>query len=440
MLFAMTASGGSWKPQRHLAYIDRKITDAISGRGSKRLIITVPPRHGKSLLVGQYVPAWFAGMYPDKRTIFASYEADFAAQWGRKARGVVEAWGHLFGVQVDPASRAANRWEILGRLGGMQTAGAGGALTGKGADLLICDDPIKNAEEAYSQTIRDKIWDWWLSTAFTRLEPGGVAVVIHTRWHPDDLIGRLIKQSGQGGQEWEVINFPAIAESADVLGRKPGEALWPSRFNIEHLREIEREVGPYWFSAQYQQRPTPIEGGMFKRDWFRTIHAAPKTKSRVRYWDLAATEGGGDYTVGTLVGIDEDGEYVVLDVVRVQAEPSRRDRIILDTAIQDGRKTLIRMEQEPGAAGVSQMVAMGRLLEGFRFKGAAVTGSKIVRADSAASQAGCGRVKILSGAWNRAWLDELSMFPNCDHDDQVDSFSGAFNALIKPTSQFKVYV
>ena len=268
LLFATYASGGKWKPQKHLAYIDRKITDALSGRGSKRLIVTVPPRHGKSEFISKWFPAWFAGMYPNKRVMLASYEADFAAGWGRKARAILEEWGHLFGVQVDPASRAANRWGILGASGGMQTAGAGGPLTGSGADILVVDDPIKNAEEAYSDTIRAKLWDWWLSTAYSRIEPGGVAIVLHTRWHEDDLIGRLIQEMENGGEAWEVINFPAIAEEHDVLGRKPGESLWPARYDESALERIKNTIGPYWWSSLYQQRPSPLEGGMFKREWF----------------------------------------------------------------------------------------------------------------------------------------------------------------------------
>lgn len=563
LLFATHASGGKWKPQRHLAYIDRKITDALSGRGSKRLIVTISPRHGKSEFISKWFPAWHVGMYPSKRVMLASYEADFAAGWGRKARAILEEWGHLFGVQVDPASRAANRWGVLGASGGMQTAGAGGPLTGSGADCiaegsmvetidgakpiediqvgdivlgwlgqnvyrkvlatrevgerdvielstptkngvrltpdhrvlandwwvragqitdsssvrtlsgeepavihwagksrvydiqveecenfyangilvhncLIIDDPIKNAEEAYSDTIRAKLWDWWLSTAYSRIEPGGVAIVLHTRWHEDDLIGRLIQEMDNGGEAWEVINFPAIAEEHDVLGRKPGEALWPARYDEKALERIKNTIGPYWWSSLYQQRPSPLEGGMFKREWFKVIEEPGKITKRCRYWDLAATQGGGDYTVGALIGLNDEGDYILLDVVRGQWEPHRRDAIIQATAASDGREVMIRAEQEPGASGVAQIDAMTRRLTGYRFKGEKVTGDKVVRADAASSQAGIGRIKLLKGEWNRAFLDEVTMFPSGKHDDQVDAFSGAFNALTKPVSSFCV--
>jgi predicted phage terminase large subunit-like protein len=438
LLFATHASGGKWKPQRHLAYIDRKITDALSGRGSKRLLVTIPPRHGKSEFISKWFPAWFVGMYPNKRVMLASYEADFAAGWGRKARAILEEWGHLFGVQVDPASRAANRWGILGASGGMQTAGAGGPLTGSGADILVVDDAIKNSEEAGSDTIRSKLWDWWLSTAYSRIEPGGVAIVLHTRWHEDDLIGRLIQEMDNGGEAWEVINFPAIAEEHDVLGRKPGEALWPARYDEKALERIKNTIGPYWWSSLYQQRPSPLEGGMFKREWFKVIEEPGKITKRCRYWDLAATQGGGDYTVGALIGLNDEGDYILLDVVRGQWEPHRRDAIIQATAASDGREVMIRAEQEPGASGVAQIDAMTRRLTGYRFKGEKVTGDKVVRADAASSQAGIGRIKLLKGEWNRAFLDEVTMFPNGKHDDQVDAFSGAFNALTKPVSSFCV--
>lgn len=438
LLFATNASEGKWKPQRHLAYIDRKITDAIAGRGSKRLIVTIPPRHGKSLFISQWFPAWHIGMYPAKRVILASYEAEFAGTWGRKARGVLEEHGHWFGVQVDPSSRASSRWGVSGYAGGMQTAGAGGPLTGSGADVLVVDDAIKNAEEAYSDTIRNKIWDWWLSTAYSRLEPGGIAIVLHTRWHEDDLIGRLIREMESGGEQWEVINFPAIAEEHDVLGRAPGEALWPERYGVADLERIKNTVGPYWWSALYQQRPAPLEGGMFKREWFKVFEGHPKLTKKCRFWDLAATDSGGDWTVGALIGLDEEGDYIILDVVRGQWEPHKRDAVILQTAASDGKDTLIRAEQEPGAAGVAQIDALTRKLQGYRFKGERASGDKVVRADAAASQSGIGRVKILRGEWNRAFLDELAMFPNGKHDDQVDAFSGSFNALIKPVSSFMV--
>ena len=190
----------------HLELIDEAVVEAI-WRASERdrdrpeiLLVTAPPRHGKSTLVSEYLPAWFLGSFPERRVILTSYEADFAASWGAKTRGLLEEHGRaLYRISVDERSRSASRWDLHRRQGGMVTAGVGGPITGRGAHLLVIDDPIKNAEQAASSTIREKQWDWWLSTARTRLEPGAVVVVVMTRWHEADLGGRLLSASREGG-------------------------------------------------------------------------------------------------------------------------------------------------------------------------------------------------------------------------------------------------
>lgn len=255
----------------HLAFLDQKITDTISGRNkSRRLIVSMPVRHGKSLLCSKYLPAWFIGTYPDKRVILTSYEADFAAEWGGAARDLLKDHGKLFGedVKVNPGSSSTSKWNLLGREGGMQTAGVGGPITGKGADLLIVDDPVKNAEEANSETYREKAWQWWLSTAYTRLEPNGAAIIIMTRWHQDDLVGRILQNEKDGGEHWEHVSIPAIAEDNDPLGRAPGEPLWPERWPIERLRQKEIDIGPYWWSALYKQQPIQSGGAEFPSEYF----------------------------------------------------------------------------------------------------------------------------------------------------------------------------
>lgn len=218
------------------------------GRTERRLLVTMPPRHGKSEFLSLYFPTWYLGVWPDRRVMLASYEASFAESWGRKSRDMMREVGcEVFGVRVRESPSAASHWEIEGREGGMSTAGVGGPLTGKGADLLIIDDPIKNAEEANSPTIREKIWDWYRSTAYTRLEPDGVVIVIQTRWHEDDLAGRVLRDADEGGEPWRVVNMPAIDEA--------GRPLWPERFPIDKLRRIERTLSPYFWSALYQQKP-----------------------------------------------------------------------------------------------------------------------------------------------------------------------------------------
>jgi hypothetical protein len=229
-------------------------------------MVFMPPRSGKSQLISQFFPAWYLGWHPDNRVILTSYEADFAATWGWKARSVFEEFApDIFGLSVRGDSSARNRWDIVEHVGGMNTAGVGGAITGKGADLFIIDDPVKNAEDANSQLKRDKAWDWYQSTAYTRLEPDASMILIMTRWHPEDLGGLLLKEMEAGGEQWDVLKFPAIAEENDLMGRKIGEPLWKERYPIELLNTIQGTVSAYWWAAMYQQSPYARTGKTFKR-------------------------------------------------------------------------------------------------------------------------------------------------------------------------------
>lgn len=415
----------------HLSLLNRKLTDVLAGR-CRRLIVSMPPRHGKSELVSKYFPALYLGTWPDRRVILTSYEAGFAANWGRKVRDLTEEYGHsYFGLRVRSDSSAADRWDLAGESGGMSTAGVGGPLTGKGADLFIVDDPIKNSEEANSETIRLKQWDWFGSTAYTRLEPGGAAVVMATRWHLDDLSGKLIEDMRAGGERWDVLNLPALAEENDPLGREPGAALWPARYPRERLEEIRKAIGSYWFSALYQGRPQPQGGGFFRYAWYekRFVDAAPVYAERVRYWDTAGTEGGGDFTAGVRVARGPDGVFYVEDVVRGQWSPHRRNLEIRATAGRDGPGVEVWLEREAGVGGTDRSLDTLKVLAGYDAHAEPVTGSKTDRAEPFSSQSEAGNVRVLRGDWNRDWLNELCEFPFGKHDDQVDATSGAFNKL-----------
>lgn len=395
--------------------------DTINGvDGIRRLMVMMPPRHGKSEFFSKYLPSWYQGVYPKKRTILSSYEATFAASWGRKTRNLLEQHGHLLGVRVARSPSSADQWEIEGTEGGMITAGAGGAITGRGAHLLICDDPFKNSEEANSETIRNRVWEWWTSTAYTRLEPDGVAIVIQTRWHEDDLCGRLLKEAAAGGEPWRVLKMPAIGDD--------GAALWPERYSAERLAEIRRAVGEYYWHSLYQQNPTPKEGSFFKVGNLEIVDAPPAGLKTVRAWDMAYTDGDGDYTAGVQIGKADDGRYYVVDVVRGQWATDDRDRRIRQTAGMDGRQVRIRIPEDPGA-GKSMALAQIRMLAGFSVRAEKVSKNKETRADAFSSQVNAGNVSLVRGPWNRDYIEELRQFPRGSNDDQVDASADAFNEL-----------
>lgn len=224
--------------------------------------MTLPPRHGKSELCSAAFPAWYLGNFPDRRIILASYQDTFAMSWGRKTRDILEAFGPTtFGVRLRADVSAAAEWHVAGHRGGMTTAGVGGRITGMGANLFLIDDPVKNAEEALSLTMRDAAWEWYLSTVRTRLEPNASIVVVMTRWHPDDLVGRLVSRSPV---PWTHIRIPAIAEAGDPIGRPVGAALWPQRYDEAALADLRAELGHRWWSALFQQTPaTDVVGALW---------------------------------------------------------------------------------------------------------------------------------------------------------------------------------
>lgn len=433
MAWAQMASGGRWKSTPHLEMLNRAVIRTINRGG--RLVVSMPPRHGKSLYCSQYLPSWYLGAFPDRQVIWASYSQNFANLFGRKCRNLIEEFGpNYFGVRLAKDNKSASTFGLSGHDGYMSATGIGGALTGRGAHLLIVDDPIKNDAEAASETIRNNHWDWWQSTAYSRLEPGGAAIVIQTRWHEDDLTGRILENDTEG--KWEVLNLPAIAAENDPLGRQPGEALWPERYPVEVLNEIKRTLGSYFWSALYQQTPIPDGAGLFMSEWFGYADRVPlyRPMTAVRYWDKASTEGGGDYSAGVLV-IECDGHFYVCDVVRGQWSPMKREQVIRETAEKDherwGGAVRTLVEQEGGSAGVDSAQATVRGLAGFVAGSERVTGDKVTRARPFSSQVEAGNVSLLPGKWHRDYLNELRAFPNGKHDDQVDASSGAFKEVSK---------
>jgi len=432
--------------------IAAKLDQVVDGE-IDRLMIFAPPQHGKSELASVRLPAYWLAKRPDQPVIISSYAATLAYSKSGQARDCVgdQRYRWLFPeIRLSAKSQAVDEWHLAGKRGYLKAAGVGGPVTGHGALLGVIDDPFENWEQAQSETYRRKVYEWWQGTFRTRIWEGGRVVLILTRWHEDDLAGRLLK--AQPGR-WQVLRLPAIAETQDVrdyanqrmglpegepdpLGREPGEALCPDRFSRETLDGIREDVGSMVWGAEYQGAPTLPEGNRFKRHWFdQVIDAVPTPATRIRYWDNAATEEGGAYTAGVLLGI-RSGHWFIEDTVRGQWSTGQRRAVMRQTAELDrqrhgGRIRQIIFEQEPGSAGVDSARDTIRYMAGFPIKADKVTGSKDVRLEPFAAQAEAHNVILKRGIWNGPWLDEICAIPNGRYRDQADATAGAFNALAK---------
>jgi predicted phage terminase large subunit-like protein len=309
-----------YQPAKHHEVIAAALEEVEAGR-MPRLIITMPPRHGKSELASRRFPAWFIGKDPYRQLIFATYNEEFAQDFGRSVRETMRmpVYKQIFpGAALKQGSAAADR--VQTDEGGLAVfVGRGGSLTGRGADLLVIDDPIKDREEADSKSTRDKLWSWFTEVAMTRLMPGGRVVIIMTRWHEDDLIGRLIDPgnpcfNAEEAKNWKVLALPAIAGDDDPMGRKKGEALWPDRFPLETLEPLKR-LNPRGFSALYQGQPTPDDGDYFTRDMIAGYRPG-ELPTNLRYYGASdhavATTQDADRTCMGCVGLDENDNVWVL--------------------------------------------------------------------------------------------------------------------------------
>lgn len=404
-----------------MVYVQEKLSLVTAGR-LDRLMIWLPPRHGKSEMVTIRYPIWRMERDPELKVIIGAYNQILANRFNRQARRL--AVGRL-NIASDRA--AVNEWETA-EGGGIRAVGVGSGVTGHGGDLIIIDDPVKSREEASSEAYRERVNDWYTNDIYTRLEPGGAIVIIQTRWHEEDLAGKIL--ASEDGPNWTVISLPADAEEDDPLGRDIGDALCPDRFPTPVLRAIQRVMGRDYV-ALYSQRPQPREGDMFKRHWFEIVPVAAAGGRRIRFWDKAATQDGGNYSVGVLMS-EFGGIYYVEDVVRGQWSSFNRETVTRQTAVLDNQKwpqVVTWLEEEGGSGGKDSAAASVKNLAGFRVKTERPTGDKETRAEPFADQAEAGNVKMVKGDWNEDYLNELCSFPNGKFNDQVDGSSGAFNKL-----------
>lgn len=453
---------GRWIPAKHLLYVAGEIAREIR-QGDARLIIEAPPRHGKSELLSVHTPTWFLDQYPDRFVMLTSYNADLPAMFARRVRdtiaefgGVVRSASRLGAGESEDELPSLRRPVLDVRLrvdvrqvtqfqtsegGGMFSQGIGGSLTGRGADLLLVDDFVKNAEEAESEASQKHIWDWFTSTAYTRLEPGASLIILATRWNLKDLIGKILENKHLFEGRWRVIELGAEAHPNDPLGRAVGEPLWPERYPLPALKERKALLGKYFYSSLYQQRPIKREDAKTIPENIQIVDILPKIEEclAVRSWDLAGTEKKhSDYTVGTLQACRGNpgtsaARYGLYDMVRGQWASSKVEEILRSTAETDGLHVVQVIEQEPGSAGKAYAEYLrDKVLKGFRCEIVPANESKWIKAQPLLAAITNGQVSQYRASWNSALQDELRDFPDDgDHDDIVDSVSIGFNWLVK---------
>lgn len=405
----------------------------------------MPPRHGKSQLVSKHFPAWCFGVDPDLSIIASSYGDDLSKRVNKDVQRIIDnpTYKEIFpntSLNVkrnaggyNMVMRTMDLFEIPGYNGSFRSTGVGGGITGMGCDILCIDDPFKDRKSADSPTIRQAVWDWYTSTAYTRLSPGGGVLVTVTRWHENDLVGRLLDAMKQeGGDRWTVINYPAIAEH-DEPHRKKGEALHPERYPLEMLARIHNNIGSYDWGALYQQHPTPRGGGVFKKKWLRHWSSLPKVFDRViQSWDFTFKDAASsDYVSGQVWG-RIGGDFYLLDndwdkmdfVAQVRAMQRMESRWpeALEKVVEDK------------ANGPAIISALGSRIPGIIPYNP--RGSKTARAYAISPLFEAGNVYLPpmdeEHPWVKGFIDELLAFPNGAHDDQVDAMTQALDTLATP--------
>lgn len=417
-----------YRDAAHHRLIAKKL-EAVERGEIERLMITMPPRHGKSMLASEFFPAWYLGRNPDHYVVTATYAQELADDFGRKVKNQIEdkSFNAIFpGIGLADDSKSAKRFHIEDEEGGFEhtlkqrgayyAVGVGGPLTGRGAHLLLIDDPVKNREDADSEIIRKKTRDWYTSTAYTRLMPGGRIVIIQTRWHEDDLSGWLLADHSH--EKWEILNLPAIGGD--------GKALWPQQYDVPALNKIKLAIGARDWSALYQQAPSPETGNYFKVEWLKPCRLDQlPAKSTLRVYgasDYAVSSDQGDFTVHGILGIDPEEQMWLLDLWREQASSDKWVESFCDLVV-DWKPMAWAEETGQIKSGVGPFLTKRQrerkawcAREQFPTRG-----DKAVRAQSMRGRMAANGLYVpVDAPWYPAFRSELLSFPAGKNDDQVD--------------------
>lgn len=437
---AVHLSGGTWKRARHLDYISSRLREEL-WKPNARIILSAGPRHGKTDIAAKWTPIWaldqFQKLVDGLEITVAAYNQDLSKKPVREAREIVEANSAELGWGVAAGNSKAQEW-MTTEGGLLRAVGIKSGFTGKGTHGLVIDDPYRDWQSAYSPTLRERVWEWYEAVAGMRLAPGAWIIAMHTRWHHDDLIGRLLKHQSEGGDQWTVINLPTLAEPDDLLGRPEGMALWPERFSTKHMRKVRTKTSPAVFNALHQQRPGKAGGDMFPSTDWQTYTLAPARNDFVRLitsWDMTFDgKSTSDFVVGQLWG-----------TTRPTADPSlawfleqwRGQWSLVETV--DIMKVIVkrfpRAEHyvEKAANGSGIVSTLKKLFPELRGKFHLVdpVKSKVERAEACTPF--LHRVRIPNAKhypWIVPWLAEMEDFPRGEHDDQVDAFSQMGSKLL----------
>jgi predicted phage terminase large subunit-like protein len=412
------------EPAKHHRLLIEKL-EAVAAGKITRLAVFMPPGSAKSTYGSILFSPWFLAQYPNSNIIAASHTSELAEKWGRKVRNLISEFGLTLGIELSGDSQAAGRW-ALKQGGEYYAAGVGVGIAGFRADLAIIDDPIRSRDDADSDLVRERIWDWYKSDLSTRLKPNGRVILIQTRWHEDDLAGRVLAEMARDGDQWEILSLPAEAEANDPLGREPGQFLWDDEYGYGNFlrHEKKNQTARNW-SALYQQRPAPESGDYFKTEWLRPYTTAPDKATLSIYGasDYAVTSNGGDYTVHVVVGLDPEGRMYLLDLWRGQASS--------DVWIEQWCRLVKEWQPMDWAEEKGQIAAgLGPFIEQEASRRQAYVnreqfptrGDKAVRAQSIRGRMSIDGLYVpTSESWYADFRAELLSFPAGRHDDQVDA-------------------
>lgn len=462
--------GQEYKAYPWILYMEQRILAMLYRPGNEIMIISVPPQQGKSTYCSMLLPAWYIGMHPGHQVINISYNETQAGKWGLRVRNLLRQYGpSLFGVTISPDSDSMYDWKLGNGFGGMMSAGLRGGITGNPGHLIIADDTLKNADEANSPTIKKKNLEEWDDSVTSRFQENTKILVVATRWAEDDLSGELLARSREPGyQGYPVteLNLKAIAEPdpeqmrtmtdeekeawRDVLGRRIGEGLRGQ--HSQRFFEMKRASTPHprWM-ALHQGTPSAAVGGMFPETNWRYWHDPnvpervpgdvdlPPMVKRVRVWDLASSEGSGDFTVGTLLGKDAANNIYILDRQRVRRSPTGVHQLVLATAEADGYEVDILIEKERSGAGQTVIDSYQRDLPGFNVQAAKAEGDKESRATPYSILQGQNKVFLPRDAhWLNEWISEHAQMDGRGgrgrHDDQIDTAAYGVRHLLNNTN------